>query len=133
MQKKILKYPAILLLSLMLSMTFLTASMAEAKVEAKDNKIVMDVQDAIDIYRYIAQLEAENKVLKEGLNREREATNQYTEQTSKLLQQYESERIAWMELEQQMNKELQNQRIKTYKTLTTALILGGLIGAVISD
>lgn len=102
-------------------------------MEAKDNKIVMDVQDAIDIYRYIAQLEAENKVLKEGLNREREATNQYTEQTSKLLQQYESERIAWMELEQQMNKELQNQRIKTYKTLTTALILGGLIGAVISD
>ena len=133
MRKKTLKCLVILMLLLTALMTFLTASVAEAKVEAKDNKIVMDVQDAIDIYRYIAQLEAENKVLKEGLNREREATNQYTEQTSKLLQQYESERIAWMELEQQMNKELQNQRIKTYKTLTTALILGGLIGAVISD
>ena len=102
-------------------------------MEAQNGKIVMDVQDAIDLYRYIAQLEAENKALKDGLAREREATQNYINKTDELTQKYEEERLAWFELEKQMNIELQDQKVKTYKTSTIALILGGIIGAVVSD
>lgn len=102
-------------------------------MEAINNKIVMDVQDAIDLYRYIAQLEAENKALKDGLAREREVTQNYISKTGVLIQKYEEERLAWFELEKQMNIELQDQKVKTYKTSTIALILGGIIGAVVSD
>ena len=91
-------------------------------MEAINNKIVMDVQDAIDLYRYIAQLEAENKALKDGLAREREATQNYISKTGVLIQKYEEERLAWFELEKQMNIELQDQKVKTYKTSTIALI-----------
>lgn len=67
-------------------------------MEAINNKIVMDVQDAIDLYRYIAQLEAENKALKDGLDREREVTQNYISKTGVLIQKYEEERLAWFEL-----------------------------------
>lgn len=130
MQKK-LKCPAILLLSLMPLTMFLTASGAEAKVEAQGNKIVMDVQDAIDLYRYIAQLEAENKALREGLERERKAMEDYVASVAFSLNAYEQEREAWQKLEKEMNAELANQKAKTYKASAIALVLGGLIGAAI--
>jgi len=131
MQMKILKCLTILLLSLVLSMTCLNVS--EAKVEAINNKIVMDVQDAIDLYRYIAQLEAENKALKDGLDREREAIQDYMQKTNGLVQKYEEERAAWEMLEKQMNIELQSQKAKMYKTSAIALLIGGIVGAVVSD
>jgi len=102
-------------------------------VEAQGNKIVMDVQDAIDLYRYIAELEAENKALRNGLEQERQATEQYINQASELIDKYEQERKAWDELERQMNLELREQKIKTYKRSVIALILGGAIGAIIAD
>ena len=129
MQKK-LKYQAILLLLLMPLTMFLTASGAEAKVEAQGNKIVMDVQDAIDLYRYIAQLEAENKALREGLERERQATDTYIKNTASLIDKYEQERLEWQKLEQSMNAELASERTSKYKTAGVALVLGALIGAV---
>ena len=119
-----------LTLLLMLSMTCLAASV-EAKVEVKDNKIVMDVQDAIDLYRYIAQLEAENKALREGLEREREATGSYIANTASLIDKYEQERQAWQKLEHEMNAELASERMNKYKTAGIALILGALIGAAV--
>lgn len=100
-------------------------------MEAKDNKIVMDVQDAIDIYRYIAQLEAENKALREGLERERKAMEDYVASVAFSLNTYEQEREAWQKLEKEMNAELANQKAKTYKASAIALVLGGLIGAAI--
>ncbi len=127
--RKMLKCLTILLLSLVLSMTCLNVS--EAKVEAINNKIVMDVQDAIDLYRYIAQLEAENKALKEGLQREREATDNYISNTSSLIDKYERERTEWQKLEQSMNDELASERASKYKTAGVALILGALIGAAV--
>ena len=127
--RKTLRCLLILTMLPMLSMTFLTAS-AEAKVEAKDNKIVMDVQDAIDLYRYIAQLEAENKALREGLERERQATDAYIKNTASLIDKYEQERLEWQRLEQSMNAELASERASKYKTAGVALVLGALIGAV---
>lgn len=100
-------------------------------MEARDNKIVMDVQDAIDLYRYIAQLEAENKALREGLEREREATGNYIANTASLIDKYEQERQAWQKLEQEMNAELASERMNKYKTAGIALILGALIGAAV--
>ena len=102
-------------------------------MEAINNKIVMDVQDAIDLYRYIAQLEAENKALKDGLDREREAIQDYMQKTNGLVQKYEEERAAWEMLEKQMNIELQSQKAKIYKTSAIALLIGGIVGAVVSD
>ena len=99
-------------------------------MEAKDNKIVMDVQDAIDLYRYIAQLEAENKALREGLERERQATDGYIASTALLIDKYEQERLEWQKLEQSMNAELASERTSKYKTAGVALVLGALIGAV---
>jgi len=99
-------------------------------VEARDNKIVMDVQDAIDLYRYIAQLEAENKALREGLERERQATDTYIKNTASLIDKYEQERLEWQRLEQSMNAELASERASKYKTAGVALVLGALIGAV---
>jgi len=119
-----------LTLLLMLSTTCLPV-LAEAKVEARDNKIVMDVQDAIDLYRYIAQLEAENKALREGLEREREATGSYIANTTSLIDKYEQERQAWQKLEQEMNAELASERMNKYKTAGIVLILGALIGAAV--
>ena len=132
MQKK-LKYQAILLLLPMLLMMCLIVPVAEAKVEAQNGKIVMDVQDAIDLYRYIAQLEAENKALREGLERERKAMEDYVASVAFSLNAYEQEREAWQKLEKEMNAELANQKAKTYKASAIALVLGGLIGAVVSD
>lgn len=131
MQKK-LKYQAILLLLLMPLTMFLTASGAEAKVEAQGNKIVMDVQDAINLYRYIAELEAENKALKEGLEREREATQKYVDAANNTIQNYENERLAWQKLEQEMNAELKSEVAKKYKTAAIALIIGTAIGAAVN-
>jgi len=91
----------------------------------------MDVQDAIDLYRYIAQLEAENKALREGLERERKATEDYVASVASSLNAYEQEREAWEKLEKEMNAELANQKAKTYKVSAIALVLGGLIGAAI--
>ena len=102
-------------------------------MEAKDNKIVMDVQDAIDLYRYIAELEAENRALRDGLERERQATKQYINQASELIDKYEQERKAWNELERQMNSELREQKMKGYKHSVITFILGGAIGAIIAD
>ena len=91
----------------------------------------MDVQDAIDLYRYIAQLEAENKALREGLERERKAMEDYVASVVFSLNAYEQEREAWQKLEKEMNAELANQKAKTYKASAIALVLGGLIGAAI--
>jgi len=91
----------------------------------------MDVQDAIDLYRYIAQLEAENKALKEGLQREREATDNYISNTSSLIDKYERERTEWQKLEQSMNAELAAEKVSKYKTGVVALILGALVGAAV--
>jgi len=102
-------------------------------VEAINNKIVMDVQDAIDLYRYIAQLEAENKALKEGLDRERKATENYVVEVTSLLEKHEQERSAWQKLENELNNELAKQKVKSYKQSAITLILGGLIGAIIAD
>ena len=99
-------------------------------MEAINNKIVMDVQDAIDLYRYIAQLEAENKALREGLERERQATDAYIKNTASLIDKYEQERLEWQRLEQSMNAELASERASKYKTAGVALVLGALIGAV---
>ena len=101
-------------------------------MEAKDNKIVMDVQDAIDLYRYIAQLEAENKALKEGLEQEREATQKYIDAANNTIQNYENERLAWQKLEQELNAELHNEAVKRYKTSAIALMLGVAIGTAIN-
>jgi len=129
MRKK-LKYLLSLLLLPMLLMMYLPVPV-EAKVEAQNNKIVMDVQDAIDLYRYIAQLEAENKALKEGLQREREATDNYISNTSSLIDKYERERTEWQKLEQSMNAELAAEKVSKYKTGVVALILGALVGAAV--
>ena len=101
-------------------------------MEAKDNKIVMDVQDAIDLYRYIAQLEAENKALKEGLEQEREATQKYIDAANNTIQNYENERLAWQKLEQELNAELHNEAVKRYKTSAIALMLGVAIGTAVN-
>jgi len=100
-------------------------------VEAQGNKIVMDVQDAIDIYRYIAELEAENRALKDGLEREREAIQKYINTANSIIQNYESERLAWQKLEQELNAELHNEAAKKYKAYAIALVLGVAIGAAI--
>ena len=102
-------------------------------MEAINNKIVMDVQDAIDLYRYIAQLEAENKALREGLERERKAVDTYVINTTSLIEKYEQERNAWQNLENELNNELAKQKIKSYKQSAITLILGGLIGAIIAN
>ena len=102
-------------------------------MEAINNKIVMDVQDAIDLYRYIAQLEAENKALKEGLERERNAVDTYITNTNSLIEKYEQERNAWKKLENELNNELAKQKVKSYKQSAITLILGGIIGAIIAD
>ena len=99
-------------------------------MEARDNKIVMDVQDAIDLYRYIAQLEAENKALKEGLEIERNTTDSYINNISALLEKYEQERNAWQKLADELNAELSNNKAKTYKYSAVALIIGGIVGAI---
>lgn len=99
-------------------------------MEAQNNKIVMDVQDAIDLYRYVSQLEAENKALREGLERERKAIADYIASTSSLIDRHEQEREAWRKLENELNAELANQKAKTYKQSVITLILGGLIGAI---
>lgn len=101
-------------------------------MEAINNKIVMDVQDAIDLYRYIAELEAENKALKEGLEREREATQKYVDAANNTIQNYENERLAWQKLEQELNTELRSEVAKKYKTATIALIIGAAIGAAVN-
>lgn len=101
-------------------------------MEAQGNKIVMDVQDAIDLYRYIAELEAENKALKEGLEREREATQKYVDAANNTIQNYENERLAWQKLEQEMNAELKSEVAKKYKTAAIALIIGTAIGAAVN-
>lgn len=101
-------------------------------MEAQNGKIVMDVQDAIDLYRYIAQLEAENKALKEGLKQEREATQKYIDATNNTIQNYENERLAWQKLEQEMNAELKSEVAKKYKTAAIALIIGAAIGAAVN-
>jgi len=93
----------------------------------------MDVQDAIDLYRYIAQLEAENKALREGLERERKAVDTYVINTTSLIEKYEQERNAWQNLENELNNELAKQKIKSYKQSAITLILGGLIGAIIAN
>jgi len=121
----------ILMLSLMLLTTCLPVPV-EAKVEAQNNKIVMDVQDAIDLYRYIAQLEAENKALKEGLQRERETTDTYIANTASLIDKYEQERLEWQKLEQSMNAELASERASKYKTAGVAFLLGALVGAAVN-
>ncbi len=128
--RKMLKRQAILMILLLLSTMFLPAPGAEARVEAQNNKIVMDAQDAIDLYKYIAQLEAENKALREGLERERKATADYMASVTASLSAQGQEREAWERLEKEMNAELSNQRIKTYKTSVIALILGAAIGAI---
>jgi len=120
-----------LTLSLMLLMTCLPVPV-EAKVEAQDNKIVMDVQDAIDLYRYIAQLEAENKALKDGLQLEREATDSYMANMASLIDKYEQERLEWQKLEQSMNAELASERASKYKTAGVAFLLGALVGAAVN-
>ena len=129
MQKKWKCLLSLTLLPMLLTMCL--AASVEAKVEARDNKIVMDVQDAIDLYRYIAQLEAENKALREGLEREREATGNYIANTASLIDKYEQERQAWQKLEQEMNAELASERMNKYKTAGIALILGALIGVAV--
>ena len=130
MRKK-LKYLLSLLLLPMLLMMCLAVSV-EAKVEAQNGKIVMDVQDAIDLYRYIAQLEAENKALKEGLQRERETTDTYIANTASLIDKYEQERLEWQKLEQSMNAELASERASKYKTAGVAFLLGALVGAAVN-
>jgi len=130
MRKK-LKYLLSLLLLPMLLMMCLPVPV-EAKVEAQNNKIVMDVQDAIDLYRYIAQLEAENKALKEGLQRERETTDTYIANTASLIDKYEQERLEWQKLEQSMNAELASERASKYKTAGVAFLLGALVGAAVN-
>jgi len=90
----------------------------------------MDVQDAIDLYRYIAQLEVENKALREGFERERKAIADYMASTSSLIDRHEQEREAWQKLENELNAELANQKAKAYKQSAITLILGGLIGAI---
>ena len=132
MRKETLKFQAILLLLPMLLMMCLIVPVAEAKVEAQNGKIVMDVQDAIDLYRYIAELEAENKALKEGLEREREATQKYVDAANNTIQNYENERLAWQKLEQEMNAELKSEVAKKYKTAAIALIIGTAIGAAVN-
>lgn len=99
-------------------------------MEAINNKIVMDVQDAIDLYKYIAQLEAENKALREGLERERKATSDYIAEVTSLLEKHEQERNAWQKLADELNAEVANNKTKTFKYSTIALILGGIIGAI---
>ena len=101
-------------------------------MEAINNKIVMDVQDAIDLYKYIAQLEAENKALKEGLERERKATEDYIAEVTSLLEKHEQERYAWQKLADELNAEVANNKAKTFKYSAIALILGGLVGAAIA-
>lgn len=99
-------------------------------MEAINNKIVMDVQDAIDLYKYIAQLEAENKALKEGLERERKSTSDYIAEVTSLLEKHAQERDAWQKLADELNAELANNKAKTYKYSAIALVLGGVIGAI---
>ena len=99
-------------------------------MEAINNKIVMDVQDAIDLYKYIAQLEAENKALKEGLERERKATEDYIAEVTSLLEKHEQERSAWQKLADELNAEVANNKAKTFKYSAIALILGGIVGAI---
>lgn len=120
----------LLMASLMLSMMCLAAS-AEAKVEAQNDKIVMDVADAIDLFKYIAQLEAENKALREGLEREREAIQKYIDATNNAIQSYEDERLAWQKLERELNAELKSEATKKYKAAAIALVIGAAIGAAI--
>ena len=101
-------------------------------MEAINNKIVMDVQDASDLYRYIAQIEGENKALREGLERERQATDTYIKNTASLIDKYEQERLEWQKLEQSMNAELASERASKYKTAGVAFLLGALVGAAVN-
>lgn len=90
----------------------------------------MDVQDAIDLYTYISKLEAENKALKEGLQREREATDDYVANTASLIDRHERERLEWQKLEKNLKTELASARVGKYKAAGVALILGAIIGVL---
>ena len=98
---------------------------------AENNKVVMDVQDAIDLYRYIKELEVENKVLKEQIEKERLAVQEYVDKTNELIMRHESERQSWEKLATEINAELNAAERKTYKYALLGFVLGGVVGAVV--
>jgi len=91
----------------------------------------MDVQDAIDLYMYIRELEVENKILKEQIERERLAVQEYVKTANELVDKHNQERTAWENLAAEMNAELKKSEIKTYKYAFIGLVLGGVIGAAV--
>lgn len=98
---------------------------------AENNKVVMDVQDAIDLYRYIKELEVENKVLKEQIEKERLAVQEYVDKTNELIMRHENERQSWEKLAAEINAELNASKRKTYKYALIGFVLGGVVGAVV--
>ena len=98
---------------------------------AENNKVVMDVQDAIDLYRYIKELEVENKVLKEQIEKERLAVREYVDKTNELIMRHENERQSWEKLAAEINAELNAAERKAYKYALLGFVLGGVVGAVV--
>lgn len=98
---------------------------------AENNKVVMDVQDAIDLYRYIKELEVENRVLKEQIEKERLAVQEYVDKTNELIMWHESERQSWEKLAAEINAELNAAERKKYKYALLGFVLGGVVGAVV--
>lgn len=98
---------------------------------AENNKVVMDVQDAIDLYRYIKELEVENRVLKEQIEKERLAVQEYVDKTNELIMRHENERQSWEKLATEINAELNASKLKTYKYALLGFVLGGVVGAVV--
>lgn len=98
---------------------------------AENNKVVMDVQDAIDLYRYIKELEVENRVLKEQIEKERLAVQEYVDKTNELIMRHENERQSWEKLATEINAELNAAKRKTYKYALLGFVLGGVVGAVV--
>lgn len=98
---------------------------------AENNLVVMDVQDAIDLYRYIKELEVENRVLKEQIKKERLAVQEYVDKTNELIMRHENERQSWEKLAAEINAELNAAERKTYKYALIGFVLGGVVGAVV--
>ena len=129
MRRKTLKFLTMLTVLLMGLTIFSTQS--EATVSTTGNRVVMDVQDALDLYMYIRELEVENKILKEQIERERLAVQEYVKTANELVDKHNQERTAWENLAAEMNAELKKSEIKTYKYAFIGLVLGGVIGAAV--
>ncbi len=94
-----------------------------ATVTHSNGVITMTVEDANILYKELARLEAENSLLRERLEAERQSTDAF-------FATVDNERQAWKQLEDELNAELKLCKRDKYKWGASGLVLGALIMAV---